>query len=104
MKTIDISSTVKEITSVNVFDECESLEAINVKTSEWYKSINGVLIDIKNQHGDIKIATYDYEFGSIKKAVFDNRINIYLKNGPEGELIRVNKDDEDAEEYILINI
>lgn len=62
------------------------------------------LIDIKNQHGDIKIATYDYEFGSIKKAVFDNSINIYLKNGPEGELIRVNKDDEDAEEYILINI
>lgn len=62
------------------------------------------LIDVKNQHGDIKIATYDYEFGDIKKAVFDNRINIYLKNGPEGELIRVNKDDEDAEEYILINI
>lgn len=62
------------------------------------------LIDVKNQHGDIKIATYDYEFGGIKKAVFDNSINIYLKNGPEGELIRVNKDDEDAEEYILINI
>ena len=62
------------------------------------------LIAVKNQHGDIKIATYDYEFGGIKKAVFDNSINIYLKNGPEGELIRVNKDDEDAEEYILINI
>lgn len=62
------------------------------------------LIDVKNQHGDIKIATYDYEFGGIKKAVFDNRINIYLKNGTEGELIRVNKDDADAEEYILINI
>lgn len=62
------------------------------------------LTDIKNQHGDIKIATYDYEFGGIKRAVFDNIINIYLKNDPEGELIRVNKDDEDAEEYILINI
>lgn len=62
------------------------------------------LTDIKNQHGDIKIATYDYEFGGIKRAVFDNAINIYLKNDPEGELIRVNKDDEDAEEYILINI
>ena len=62
------------------------------------------LTDVKNQHGDIKIATYDYEFGGIKRAVFDNSINIYLKNDQEGELIRVNKDDEDAEEYILINI
>lgn len=62
------------------------------------------LIDVKNQHGDIKIATYDYELSGIKKAVFDNRINIYLKNGAGDELIRVNKDDEDTEEYILINI
>ena len=38
------------------------------------------LIDVKNQHGDIKIATYDYEFGGIKRAVFDNMINIYLSN------------------------
>ena len=49
MKTINIASTVKEITSVIVFNKYESLEAIKVKTSEWYKTENSVLIYNKNE-------------------------------------------------------
>ena len=60
-----------------------------------------------NEYPSLKDEEINIKYGEqfeVESTAFDNMINIYLKNDPEGELIRVNKDDEASEEYILINI
>ena len=50
MTSIEFSSTVETIESVDVFDECESLKEIVVDTNNNnYRSDNGVLIDQKDK-------------------------------------------------------
>ena len=62
------------------------------------------LISVKEELGDLPIATYDYENAKIKKAIFDNTFDVYAKLDSDGELITTDRDDADGQEYFCLNI
>lgn len=71
----------------------------NLKLSDFIEYLSFV----RDELGDIKIATYDYEEAKIKKIVYDTRFNIYLKENSDGELEKAERDDKNGEYYFLIN-
>lgn len=59
---------------------------------------------VKEQLGDLPIATYDYRNARIKKAIFDNTFDVYAKLDSDGQLIMTDSDDEWGQEYFCLNI
>ena len=59
---------------------------------------------VKEQLGDLPIATYDYRNARIKKAIFDNTFGVYAKLDSDSQLIMADRDDERGQEYFCLNI
>ena len=74
-------------------------DMVNLKLSDFIDYLSFV----KNELGDLKIATYNYEEAKIKKIVYDTAFNIFLKENSEGELVTTERDDKNGEYYFLIN-